>query len=489
MPSTKMTCVLTFLNAEGSLSKFGMARACFCKITIFIKFVEQKSFLGPENMKTGKFIVSICAAALLAAACGETTQLQPFVTASPEDFGKYFTGERMRVDVVFSGNAESQSVSLDAVYREGPWSGSPKSIIDPFGYGDYLMEVFSGSTLIYSKGFNTLFEEWRTTEQAAEQTMSAGQALWLPFPRQEVELKLWERIRTTGEKRPLFSCKIDPNDRHIVSGPQNAYNVTPYQENGPVTEKVDIAIVAEGYSEASMAKFREDAARLAEYFFTIEPYASRRDDFNVWLVESVSEDDGVDIPQDGIWRRTAMDSMFDTFYTDRYLAIMDHRKIASAVSGAPFDAIMIIANESKYGGGGFYNSYAIGTADNPRSFPVYIHEFGHSFAGLGDEYYDSDVAYEDFYPAGVEPWEPNITTMVDFESKWMDMIEDGTPVPTPADDEYADAVGVFEGAGYMAKGCYRPFVDCRMKTTGISTPFCPVCVRAIGEMIDYYTAK
>lgn len=415
-----------------------------------------------------------------------TPQPSAMLTASGEDYDHFFTSERMRVDVVFSGDARSQSVSLDAIYREGEWSGARSGIIDPFGYGDYHLELFAGDTLIYSRGFNTLFEEWRTTEEAESLTRSAGQALWMPFPRREVELRLSERVRTTGAYKPLFACKIDPEDRHIVSGPQNDFAVSALQVNGPSSSKVDIAIAAEGYTAGSMDKFRGDAARLVEYFFTMEPYASRRDDFNIWLVESVSADDGVDIPQEGQWRMTAMDSMFDTFYTDRYLAIMDHRKIASAVSGAPFDAIMIIANETKYGGGGFYNSYAIGTSDNARSFPVYIHEFGHSFAGLGDEYYDSEVAYQDYYPAGVEPWEPNITTMADFGSKWEDMLPADTEVPTPADSLHYGVLGVFEGAGYQAKGCFRPFYECRM-LNNTAPAFCPVCQRAIGRMIDFYT--
>ena len=251
---------------------------------------------------------------------------------------------------------------------------------------------------------------------------------------------------------------------------------------------VFLVLAGEGYGYGEIGKLRADAQRMTDYIFGMEPYSSRRNDFNIWLVESVSRDSGADIPQDGIWRNTLMDSMFDTFYIDRYLTVMDHTKIASVVSGAPVDAVIVLVNDSKYGGAGMYGSYAMTTTDNKRSLPVIIHEFGHSFAGLADEYYDSETAYQDFYPLDIEPWEPNITTNVRFEDKWADMIEDGTPIPTPNDSSWMGTTGMFEGAGYMTYGCYRPYYDCRM-ITNTAPAFCPVCQRAINRMIDYYVGK
>lgn len=402
------------------------------------------------------------------------------------DYRTYFTPERLRLDFVLAGDNVDQYAFLSELHRESEWAGSPNSLIDKFGYGQYFMEAFCGENLIYSKGFSTLFEEWRTTPEAKETPMAANQTLWMPFPKQPVHIVLYQRFRNTGLFEKFFECDVDPSDTHIIPGPDNDFTVTPLMVNGDHAHKVDLVFAGEAYTREQLPKLREDAARMMEYLFSLEPYAHRRSDFNVYLVESVSEDGGVDIPNHGQWRRTAMDSSFDTFYEDRYLTIMNHQKIASVYSGAPFDALFIIANETKYGGGGIYGSYAMGTSDNELSDVVFVHEFGHSFAGLGDEYYTSAVAYEDYYPAGVEPWEPNITTLVNFDSKWADMIEEGTPVPTPNDpDKYYDVVGVFEGAGYMAKGCYRPYFECRM-INNTAPGFCPVCQRAIEAIIDYY---
>ena len=406
--------------------------------------------------------------------------------AEKVDYGTYFTQERLRIDFVLAGDVDDQYAFLSELHKECEWAGSPNSLIDKFGYGQYFFEAFSADKLIYSKGFSTLFEEWRTTPQAKITPMAANQTVWMPFPKDKVHIVLYQRIRETGLFEKFYECDVDPSDTHIIPGPDNDFAVKTLQQKGDPAHKVDLVFAGEAYTREDLPKLRKDAERMMEYLFTFEPYKHRRDDFNVYLVESVSEDGGVDIPNWGQWRRTTMDSCFDTFYEDRYLTIMNHQKIASAYSGVPFDALFIIANESKYGGGGVYGSYAMGTSDNELSDVVFIHEFGHSFAGLGDEYYTSEVAYEDYYPADVEPWEPNITTLVNFDAKWTGMIEEGTPVPTPNDpDKYYGTVGVFEGAGYMAKGCYRPYFECRM-LNNTAPDFCPVCQKAIEEMIDYY---
>lgn len=437
-------------------------------------------------MKT-RFFALIAAAACLCA-CHELRRSCPEVVLCDVDYDDCFTPERLRVDLVLAGDFDSEYAFVNELHRERHWSGSPNSLIDTFGYGQCRVEAFYGDTLVFSCGFCPLFEEWRTTEQAKHTPMAANQSFWMPFPKRTVHIVVSQRIRKTGEMEKMLEFDVDPTDRHIVPGPDNDWPVTALQYKGDPAHKVDLVFAGEAYSASQMGKLRKDAIRMMEYLFTMEPYASRRDDFNVWLVESVSEDAGVDIPNYGQWRSTAMDSMFDTFYVDRYLTIMDHKKIASTVSGAEFDAIFVLANETKYGGGGMYGSYAMGTSDHRLSNEVFIHEFGHSFAGLGDEYFDSETAYdEEYYPLNIEPWEPNITTMVDFDSKWKDMVEDGTPVPTPGDSTaWYGKVGVFEGAGYMTYGCYRPYFECRM-LNNTAPCFCPVCQRAISRMIDFYT--
>ena len=424
------------------------------------------------------FLISI-AAAILLGACSRQGSERPAgdgtassVCTCDPDYDTYFTGEKLRLDFVLAGNRASQHAFLDKMYREPEWTGSPDALVNRFGYGQYCYEAFSGDTLVYSNSFSTLFEEWRTTPRADEVDMAAGQTLWMPMPKARVRFVMYQRIRETGLFEPFFEMDIDPADRHIEPLTASANSILIHY-SGPNAHKVDLTFAAEGYQEGEMGKFCADARRFMDYLFTMEPYASRKDDFNVRIVQNVSQDSGVDVPQDGKWRETAMDSGFDTFYEDRYLTIMDHRLIADAVAGVPTDAIMVIANSAKYGGGGIYNSYAMGSSDNERSEPVFVHEFGHSFAGLGDEYYDSSVAYEDYYPAGIEPWEPNITTQIDFASKWEDMTQSGE-------------AGLFEGAGYQAKGCWRPCEECRM-FNNTAPGFCPVCQRAINRMIDWYT--
>ncbi|MBO4570597.1 MAG: peptidase M64 [Bacteroidales bacterium] len=403
------------------------------------------------------------------------------------DYDTYFTPERMRVEFILAGDASKQEAYLGGIYREAEWTGSPNSLIDPFGYGEYYFEAFSGEQLVFSTGFCSLFSEWRTTAEASKVARSMPHNVWMPFPKEPVRIVLYERRKADNAFQPLLEATIDPEDRLINSGRLNGYPVDNYQISGPDASKVDLLFVAEGYSEAEMGKFRKDAARFAEYMFTLAPYSERRNDFNIRFLLSASGDSGVDIPQDGIWKNTVCESNFYTFYIDRYLTISDHSKIADAVSGAPFDAIFIVANCEKYGGGGIYNSYALGTSDNSRSDPVFIHEFGHSFAGLADEYFTSEVAYEDFYNLALEPWEPNITTLKDFGSKWADMLPEGAVIPTqPNDSTMLGVLGVFEGGGYMAKGVYRPYFDCRMHHND-SEGFCPVCQRAISRMIDHYT--
>ena len=245
------------------------------------------------------------------------------------DYGTYFTPERLRIDLVMAGDAEEQYAFLSELHKECGWAGSPNSLIDKFGYGQYFFEAFSDGDLIYSKGFSTLFEEWRTTPQAKGTPMAANQTVWMPFPKEKIHIVLYQRFRSTGMFEKFFECDIDPADTHIIPGPDNNFNVKAMQINGDHAHKVDLVFAGEAYTAEDLPKLRKDAERMMEYLFSLEPYKSRRSDFNVYLVESVSEDGGVDIPNWDQWRRTAMDSSFDTFYEDRYLTIMNHQKIAS----------------------------------------------------------------------------------------------------------------------------------------------------------------
>ncbi len=403
-----------------------------------------------------------------------------------ERFDRYFTGERLRADVIFAGDESSQMVYLDALYKESIWSGSRVNLTDSFHYGEYRYKVFTESgEEIFSSGFNNLFQEWRTTAEAKIMKRAFSGSYHIPFPKERVTIVFYERLKATGEISEIGRFPVDPNDKLINREVQNNYLSDTIHYSGASEIKVDLVFVAEGYTADEMDKFILDANRFAGYLFDIEPYKSRKNDFNIWAVRSLSADSGCDIPQSDIWKSTAISSSFYTFRIDRYLTAPNQKLVASAVSNLPCDAMYVIVNTEKYGGGGIYNFYGLSMSDHKLSAQVFVHELGHSFAGLGDEYYSSEVAYEEFYNLKIEPWEPNITTLKNFDSKWRDMILPETQLPTPSLPEFKNVVGLFEGGGYMAKGIYRPYLDCRMKAN-TAEGFCPVCSRAIERAIDHY---
>ncbi len=257
-------------------------------------------------------------------------------------------------------------------------------------------------------------------------------------------------------------------------------------DNGNPEKKVDIVILAEGYTDLEKQKFYDDSKRVSGYLFDEEPFKSEKDKFNITAVFTPSQESGTDVPGEKIYRNTHFNSSFYTFDLPRYLTITDMKDIYDAAAVVPYDQIYVLVNSERYGGGGFYNLITVCTSDNKLSKEVFVHEFGHGFAGLGDEYYTSTVAYEDFYNLDIEPWEPNLTTLKNFDLKWKNMVPDSIPIPTPRIAKYNKTVGVFEGGGYMTKGIYSPYMDCRMKSNE-AKDFCPVCKESIEKIIQYYT--
>jgi hypothetical protein len=388
------------------------------------------------------------------------------------------------MDFALSGNAVKQSAALMQLREEPLWGGPRENLIDPFEYGGYLLKMYDKASgeLIYSRGFNTLFEEWRTTEQAQTETQAWTNSIVMPFPHLPATVVLFARNRSTNDMDTLMTLEFDPSSIFIDRSRLKENPAADIQIHGVPAGKVDLAFIAEGYIASEKDKFFADAKRFTDSLFAIPPYDRRRKDFNVRAVFLESGESGTDFSGKGIFKNTALNSGFYTFGTDRYLTTPDMKSIRDAVWNIPCDAIFVLVNSEVYGGGGMYNFYAIGTADNERTIQVFVHEFGHSFAGLADEYFSSETSYNDFYNIRFEPWEPNITTLVDFDRKWKDLLPVGTPVPTPSEAPYSDKVGVFEGGGYLAKGIYRPMDHCMMRDL---KPFCPVCSRAILRMIDF----
>ncbi len=403
-------------------------------------------------------------------------------------FDTYFNGKRLRIDFALSGNADSQSAALVQLREEPLWGGPHKNLIDPFEYGGYMLKAYDKESgeLIYSRGFNTLFEEWRTTDRASKETQSWNNTIVMPFPHKTISIALLARNRSTNLFEPLMEMEIDPSDISIDRGSLEHHSVTEIQTKGPSSTKTDLVFLAEGYTTAEKDKFLADAQRFTDSLLAFPPFDQCRDDFNIRAVFLESKETGTDFSGKGVFVHTALNSGFYTFGSERYLTTPDMRSVRDAVWNTPCDAIFILVNSDVYGGGGMYNFYAIGTADNERTIEVFVHELGHSFAGLADEYFLSGTSYNDFYNLKLEPWEPNITTLVNFERKWKNRLPAGTPVPTPVNDVYKQCLGVFEGGGYVEKGIYRPANHCMMRDL---KAFCPVCCKAILQMSDFLSDK
>jgi len=409
------------------------------------------------------------------------------VLLNAQDFNDYFKDKSFRFDFLLGGNSKEVRVYPQQMKEEPFWGGSKTNLIDPFNYGSYRFRVFDlkSDSLIFSKGFCTLFQEWQTTAEAKKMDRTYYQAAIFPFPKKEFRLEIDAR-QWEGNFKTIYQTDIDPKNYFILKEDVPEYETFDIQNNGKPENKVDLVVLAEGYLKNEKQKFLDDVKRVTGYLFEEEPFRSEQQSFNIRAVFTPSEEQGTDVPGEHIYKNTAFNSSFYTFDLARYLTTSDMKNVYDAAAVVPYDQVYVLVNTNRYGGGGFYNFVTVCTADNELTKEVFVHEFGHGFAGLGDEYYTSNVAYEDFYNLEVEPWEPNLTTMVDFDKKWKNMLDKDTPVPTQRKDKFHKTIGVYEGGGYMSKGIYSPFIDCRMKSNE-SDGFCPVCEESIKKMIQFYT--
>lgn len=409
------------------------------------------------------------------------------VSFAQVDFNKYFEPKTLRIDYIHAGNNVNDEYYLEQLIEEPYWGGSQKNLIDIFNYGKYKFEVFDKTSgeMIYSRTYSTLFSEWQTTGEAKNVNRAFSESVVMPFPKNDVKVVFYTR----DKKHKLikkFETVIDPQNYFITKERRKEYPKFEVLNNGNPSEKVDVVIIPEGYTQEQMNQFKEDCKKFTGYLFNSTPYKENKDKFNIWGVEAPSPEAGSDIPAENIWVKTNVNSSFYTFDVERYLMTEDYRSVRDLAANAPYDQIYILVNTPKYGGGAIYNFYSVAVNKNPREEYVFVHEFGHGFSFLADEYYDSHTAYEDFYSLDIEPLEPNLTTLVDFKYKWKHLVDESTPIPTPVEDKYKDKVGVFEGGGYVAKGVYRPKVDCSMKSASVDN-YCPVCQEAIIKMIKFYT--
>lgn len=406
---------------------------------------------------------------------------------SQVNFDKYFLDKTLRFDYYHTGDKTNDYYSFDELIEEPYWGGSKVNLIDRFDYGKYkvIVKDFDSGNEIYSRTYSTLFSEWQTTDEANQTTRTFSETVTFPYPKNPVIVEFYSRDKKNVLHKK-FEYTLNPKSYFIKKERSLKLNSFEVLKSNDPEEAVDIVVIPDGYTIDEMDKFKKDCKRFADYLFNASPYKENKNKFNIYGIEAPSKESGTDVPAENIWMNTIVNSKFYMFDLDRYLMTSDNKTLRNIASNAPYDQIFILVNTKRYGGGSIYNHYSVCVSDNPNSEYIFTHEFGHGFAGLADEYYTSDVAYNDFYPLDIEPLEPNITTLVNFESKWQDMVEPGLPIPTPPLTQYRDKVGVYQGGGYVADGVYRPMLDCSMKSISVNN-FCRVCKRAIKQMIDFYS--
>jgi hypothetical protein len=442
----------------------------------------------------------------------------------------------MRVDYFHTrGPTSGETLALDRVVNDGAWPGSRTQLIDATGLGKYLFEVRDGASgdVLYSRGFASVYGEWETTAEARTVHRTFHESLRFPWPSRPVRVVL--RKRQPDNRFPeIWSTAIDPASRFVNTAPPRRGDATVWTlfENGSPAEKVDLVVIGEGYTREQLPKFHADANRLVEALFAEEPFKSRRQDFNIRAIDLPAPVSGVNRPNAGVFRRTPLSAEYNVFDSERYVLTLDNRALRDVAAAAPYEFVEILVNEQTYGGGGIFNDHATSSVDSEFSEYVFIHEFGHHFAARADEYYTSDVAYETGAAVKQEPWEPNVTALLDpAELKWRDLVAPDTPLPTPWEKEaferhsrsiqerrreirkrnapeeemnalfreqrafetkllrgmkYSGVVGAFEGASYEPRGLYRPQADCIMFTRD-RVGFCRVCQRAIDRIIDLHS--
>jgi hypothetical protein len=447
-------------------------------------------------------------------------------------YAEYFTNATMRLDYNHIGNANEEHFAFDQMVNDGQWAGSKTALADELNLGKYFFEIKDPKSgkLLYSRGFSSIYGEWETTPEAKKEWGSFHESVRFPWPKKEVELRILKRNIKNGFD-PVWTYMVNPkHHRAFPTAVKNHYNTIDIVVNGAPEKQVDIVVLGEGYAKKDMGKFKKDAERFAEVLLSTEPFAAYKNKFSIRAVETPSPDSGVNHPHQDIYTRSALSVTYGAFDSERYALGYNNKKIRDAAAAVPYEFTAILMNDSIYGGGGIYNLYITAAVDNAFQEYLFVHEFGHHFADLADEYYTSASAYE-MDAEHTEPWELNVTANTNPETiKWKDIVTPGTPIPTPWEKEkydkhsievqkkrvemrkakveekvmeeffikkrkwdtellsnmkYSGKVGAFEGAQYKSKGLYRSAANCIMFTR--HNQFCPACQRAIKLIIDQNT--
>ena len=390
-----------------------------------------------------------------------------------QKFEDYFIDGTLRIDYTFSGDQTHQDIYVDELVSLPKWYGRRQRLAElPLrGNGQITVQSKTDGQVVYRHSFSSLFQEWLSTEESKRTRKSFENVFLIPFPKQPVAVTI-ELFDYHDKVTTSMTHEVDPADILIRKAGEKL--VTPYvtlHQAADTNRCINVAYVAEGYQAGEMDVFIEDCKKALGALFQHQPFKDMNDRFNLIAVLSSSAESGTSEPEKGIWKNTVLGSHFDTFYSSRYLTTLHLKRLHDVLAGVPYEHIIVLVNTDRYGGGGIYNSYNLTSAHGRSFMPVVVHEFGHSFGGLGDEYpYGDD---DPMYFADTEPWEPNLTTKHDFKGKWENLIQTG-------------GAGFVEGGGYLSKGVWRGYENCRMRTNE-EPEFCLVCQQALIRLIDFYT--
>ena len=439
-----------------------------------------------------------------------------------------------RLDFYQTGGPGVEAYSFDRLVVEPlAWPDAPTANVDARLTGNYRFEIVDGAGRpIFARGYDPAFAEWVTTAESKKMRRTFQDSLRFPAPTARADVILKKRTEEGGYKE-VWRHSIDPADPFIDRSTPARHQAIQIERHGEPATKVDLLLLGDGYTAGECSRFRAQATRLSAALFAVEPFRSRRNDFNIWGLCPASEQSGVASPSRSIYRRTPVGAAYDAFGSERYILTYENRAWRDIAAWAPYEYVVILTNGETYGGGGLYNVYSTAAAGNDFADYLFIHEFGHHFAGLADEYYTSPVAYEP--PARIfEPWPANVTASTDrARIKWRDLLSAGVPLPTPwpkqqfetlqkdyqstraklradkrpesemtqlfrreieiemklfATAEHRGKVGLFQGANYDARAFYRPELDCIMFSRN-PVPFCRVCQRALSQQIDRHSRR
>lgn len=415
------------------------------------------------------------------------------ITATPVanenvNFQEFFTGNTMRFDFHHAGDSKHEFYYFDRVIREGVWAGSHLSLINPFDYGEQHFRIIdkASGNVIYKNNYCTLFNEWQTTPEADATSRSFPESVIFPEPKEDFCIEIYARNKVSKLWEKKFSQTVKVNDYNIISAKEKKHESIEIHIGGDLAHCLDIVLLPDGFTADEKEKFIASCKMWSDALFKYAPFSENTHRINIRAVWAASNEKGIDKPGFGKWVDNLLDTRFFTFNSERYQMTEEFQKVRDIASEVPYESIFILTNTDKYGGGGIYNFYGLGSAGKTGlTGEVYVHEFGHSLMGLGDEYIEKGNTVSALYPAGKEPWEANLTRFVNFNGKWEKSIDKETPIPTPIEEGTTEKdwkIGAYEGGGYLEKGIFRGWPECMMKAL---TDFCPVCQEAIKKYLDY----